>query len=240
MRNFNRPEGQTTSDNFLASEIEKDFLRAQAGWGELSAEEQAYLDNKGFKSPADLLRSYRELERAFSSKVTLPKDGDKKGLDKLYSRLGMPEDSAGFDIRFADEDKEDGEAFKQVCLKNHILPQSAQALYDWYVQHRQELLERGEQSWAESSRREMEELKRDWGVQAERKFELMKRGLRLFSDDLDMVEKIEKAIGTKQLMSVFCRLGEAISEDNPISFGGRSGGGDWDMARYFSEMFNEY
>ena len=94
MRNFNRPEGQTTSDNFLASEIEKDFLRAQAGWGELSAEEQAYLDNKGFKSPADLLRSYRELERAFSSKVTLPKDGDKKGLDKLYSRLGMPEDSA--------------------------------------------------------------------------------------------------------------------------------------------------
>ena len=179
MRNFNRPEGQTTSDNFLASEIEKDFLRAQAGWGELSAEEQAYLDNKGFKSPADLLRSYRELERAFSSKVTLPKDGDKKGLDKLYSRLGMPEDSAGFDIRFADEDKEDGEAFKQVCLKNHILPQSAQALYDWYVQHRQELLERGEQSWAESSRREMEELKRDWGVQAERKFELMKRGLRL-------------------------------------------------------------
>lgn len=25
MGNFNRPEGQTTSDNFLKSEIEKDF-----------------------------------------------------------------------------------------------------------------------------------------------------------------------------------------------------------------------
>lgn len=69
------------------------------------------------KTPADLLRSYRELERAYSSKVSLPKDGDKKGFDKLYSRLGMPHDCTGFDICFADEDREDGEAFKQVCLE---------------------------------------------------------------------------------------------------------------------------
>ena len=47
MGNFNRPEGQTTSDNFLKSEIEKDFLRAQSGWGELSEEELAYLGKKG-------------------------------------------------------------------------------------------------------------------------------------------------------------------------------------------------
>lgn len=117
MGNFNRPEGQTTSDNFLKSEIEKDFLRAQSGWGELSEEELAYLGKKGLKTPADLLRSYRELERAYSSKVSLPKDGDKKGFDKLYSRLGMPHDCTGFDICFAAEDREDGEAFKQVCLE---------------------------------------------------------------------------------------------------------------------------
>lgn len=46
MGNFNRPEGQTTSDNFLKSEIEKDFLRAQSGWGELSEEELAYLGKR--------------------------------------------------------------------------------------------------------------------------------------------------------------------------------------------------
>lgn len=176
MGNFNRPEGQTTSDNFLKSEIEKDFLRAQSGWGELSEEELAYLGKKGLKTPADLLRSYRELERAYSSKVSLPKDGDKKGFDKLYSRLGMPHDCTGFDICFADEDREDGEAFKQVCLENHILPQSAQALYDWYVKHRDELLERDEQTWQENSQRELEEMKRVWGTRAQRNFELMKRG----------------------------------------------------------------
>ena len=88
MGNFNRPEGQTTSDNFLMSEIDKVFLRAQSGWGERSEEELAYLGKKGLKPPADLLRSYRELERAYSSKVSLPKDGDKKGFDKLFKKGG--------------------------------------------------------------------------------------------------------------------------------------------------------
>ena len=240
MGNFNRPEGQTTSDNFLKSEIEKDFLRAQSGWGELSEEELAYLGKKGLKTPADLLRSYRELERAYSSKVSLPKDGDKKGFDKLYSRLGMPHDCTGFDICFADEDREDGEAFKQVCLENHILPQSAQALYDWYVKHRDELLERDEQTWQENSQRELEEKKRVWGTRAHRNFELMNRGLRMFWDDMTLAQEIERASGTRRLMETFCRLGEAICEDNPVSFGRRRGGDDWDMVQYFREMFNDY
>ena len=187
-----------------------------------------------------MLRSYRELERAYSSKVSLPKDGDKKGFDKLYSRLGMPHDCTGFDICFAAEDREDGEAFKQVCLENHILPQSAQALYDWYVKHRDELLERDEQTWQENSQRELEEMKRVWGTRAQRNFELMKRGLRMFCDDMALVQEIERAIGTRRLMETFCRLGEAICEDNPVSFGRRRGGDDWDMVQYFREMFNDY
>ena len=240
MMNSKKPEGQTTSDNFLKSEFDKDFLRAQSGWGEMSAEDLDYIDKKGFKTPADLLKSYRELERAFSSKISLPKDGDKKALDKLYSRLGMPQDCACFDVVFADEDKEDGEAFKQVCLENHILPQSAQAIYDWFVKHRDELIERNETSWAENSLREMEEMKRTWGTRAQRNWELMKRGVRMFCDDENTVAEIEKAIGTKRMMEVFCRLGEAISEDNPISFGRRRKGGEWNAVEYFREMFNDY
>ena len=200
--NSKKPEGQTTSDNFLKSEFDKDFLRAQSGWGEMSAEDLDYIDKKGFKT--------------------------------------MPQDCACFDVVFADEDKEDGEAFKQVCLENHILPQSAQAIYDWYVKHRDELNEKNETSWAENSLREMEEMKRTWGTRAQRNWELMKRGVRMFCDDENTVAEIEKAIGTKRMMEVFCRLGEAISEDNPISFGRRRKGDDWDAVEYFREMFNDY
>ena len=240
MDNFNKPEGQTTSDNFFASEMEKDFLRAQSGWGELSAEDESYLDKKGLKSPVDLLKSYRELEKAYSSKISLPKDGDKEALDKLYSRLGMPEDSKGFDINFAQEDEQDGEKFKQVCLENNILPQSAKALYEWYAKNREECLAKSEEERVENSMREAEELQNEWGAKSVRNTELMKRGIRLFvGDDENVIDDIERALGTRRMMEVFCRLGEAISEDNPVSFGKNSKASDkWDVVEFYREMFS--
>lgn len=241
MGNFDKPEGQTTSDNFLASEIEKDFLRSQSGWGDISPEEQGYIGKKGFKTPAELLKSYRELEKAYSSKISLPKDGDKDAFDKLYSRLGMPQDSSGFDIDFADEDKEDGEKFKQVCLENNILPQAAKALYLWFTKNRDEAMANYSAQWHENSNREMKEVQQSWGAKAPRNMELMKRGIRLFAEDSDVLDAIEHAVGTKKLMETFYRLGDAISEDNPVSFGRNAEKNkSWSAVEYFREMFNDY
>ncbi len=242
MGNFDKPEGQTTSDNFLASEIEKDFLAAQAGWGELSVEEEAYLGKKGFKNPAELLKSYRELERGFSSRVALPKNGDKEAMDKLYSKLGMPQDCEGFDIEFADEDKAIGESFKKACLENNILPQSAKGLYEWYVKSRAEFGAKADKEWEENSLREIDDVRKEWGAQAPRNMELMKRGVRLFTgDDDEVVAGIEQAVGTRRMMEVFLKLGEAISEDNPVSFGrGGKRNDSWNAVEYFKQMFNDY
>ncbi|MCM1324656.1 MAG: hypothetical protein NC218_11085 [Acetobacter sp.] len=242
MSKFDKPEGQTTSDNFLASEIEKDFLRAQSGWGQLDAEDSNYLDKKGFKTPAELLKSYRALERGFSSRVALPKDGDKEAFDKLYSRLGMPQDADGFDIDFAEEDKDYGEGFKQACLQNNILPQAAKGLYDWFVKNRGEMADKSQKEWAENSAREMNELQAEWGAAAPRNLELVRRGVRLFSGDDDKaVADMEEALGTRRMMEVFCRLGEAVSEDNPVSFGrGAKTNQAFDAVAYFKEMFNDY
>lgn len=242
MENFDKPEGQTTSDNFLTSEINQDLGRSQSNWGELSAEDKGYLGKKGFKTPAELLKSYRELEKGFSSRVALPKDGDKKALDKLYSRLGMPEDSSGFEISFAKEDEAIGEAFKQACLLNNILPQSAKGIYDWFVKNRSEMMIQRDEEWAENSAREMEDMKREWGAKADRNIALMKRGVRLFTENDDgAVLDIEQALGTKRTMEIFCRLGEAIAEDNPVSFGaGVNDPDEWNAVEYYRKMFNEY
>lgn len=37
-------------------------------------------------------------------------------------------------------------------------------------------------------------MKRVWGTRAQRNFELMKRGLRMFCDDMALVQEIERAI----------------------------------------------
>lgn len=237
---FNKPEGQTTSDNFCVSESDIDSFKPQSLWGEISQQDENYLSKKGLKTPADLLKSYRELEKAFSSKISLPKDGDKEALDKLYSRLGMPEDINGFDIKFLPEDAEIGTKFKEVCLQNNILPEQAIKLYDWFVKNRDETVAKLEQERLDNSFREMDEVKNMWGANAHRNMEFLQRGIRLFSNDVDMVDAIERAMGTPKMMEVFCRLGEAISEDNPVSFGANAKSkDDGSLLDYFREVFND-
>lgn len=237
-----KPEGQTTSDNFVVSEMEKGSLLPQSCWGELSESDLNYLSKKGFKTPAELLKSYRELEKAFSSKVALPKDGDKEAWDKLYSRLGMPDNTVGFDIDFLDVDLEDGEKFKEVCLNNNILPKSAKALYEWYVKNRSEALAKFEDERFNNSMRELEEMKEYWGASMHRNIELLRRGLRLFvGNDEELIDDIERSVGTKRMIEAFCRLGEAISEDNPVSFGANAKNkDDGTLLEYFREVFNDY
>ena len=121
MMNFNEPETQAVSDNFLMPETKQDGLSPQSEWGELSGNDVSYLQKKGMQSPADLLHSYRELEKAYSSRVALPKDGDEKGLQKLYSHLGMPDKSDDFKLSFDEKDEPFIVTFKEECLKNNIL-----------------------------------------------------------------------------------------------------------------------
>ena len=243
MENLFEPEGQTTSDNFLLSEETNETVQPhpQSCWGEMSADDISYLDKKGMKTPVELLKSYRALEKAYSSKISLPKDGDENALKKFYTRLGMPENSADFKLSLTKEDEPFGEAFKSACLKNHILPKSAQALYDWFCQHRLEQMSELEQNRQTQSFADMEEMKSEWGAKADQNLELMKRGVRLFTgeDNPDAVDAIEQALGTKQMMKIFCKLGEAVSEDNPVAFGVNSRALEQpDMAAYFKEMFH--
>ena len=242
MTNLIEPEGQTTSDNFdvSANKSENAPFCSQSAWGDMNADDKNYLNNKGFASPVELLKSYRALEKAYSSKISLPKDGDKEALRKLYSHLGMPKDSSGFNLALAEEDKAFGEAFKQVCFENYILPQSAQGLYDWFVKHREAEIEQSEQERINQSFAEFEEQKTAWGDKACRNMELMKRGVRLFAGTDDTVaDAIEQALGTKRMMQVFCKLGEAVAEDNPVAFGqSQHKSYDTDMASFFREMFH--
>lgn len=241
MENFNEPEVQATSDNFSLPGCEQDGLSSQADWGQLSDDDAGYLQKKGMHSPSELLHSYRELEKAYSSRIALPKDGDKKSVQKFYSHLGMPENCEGFELSFDEEDKPFMDTFKQACLENNILPQSAQALYDWYTSHRSAQVADAEEKWLQQSQAEMEEQKREWGVYAPRQMELMRRGIRLFAeDDEDAVCRIEEALGTKRTMQIFSRLGEAVSEDNSVGFGGYNAREDtFDPVAYFKEMFHD-
>lgn len=245
MENIFKPEAETASDNFVMSDKSKfnEDNRTQSGWGDLTAEEQNYLSKKGMKTPAELVRSYRSLEKAFSSKISLPKDGDEEALNKLFSHLGMPSNADDFEICFDKQDEEFLSEFKKVCWCHHILPKSAQKLYDWFVENRDKQEVRYHEEKLKQSAQQMEQQKIAWGDNRTRNMELMKRGIRLFfgDDDVTKVSQIEEALGTADTMQIFMRLGEAISEDNPVSFKNGSKSSEvFDSKAFYREMFHDY
>jgi len=70
-------------------------------WGELSEEQTGYVQNKGWENPAGMLTSYQQLEAHVGvpadQLLKLPsQDADPKEWDRVWARLGRPENADGY------------------------------------------------------------------------------------------------------------------------------------------------
>lgn len=199
--------GEDNPDNSLTPET-KETQTPQSLWGELSAEQKDFLGKKGFKMPADAIKSYIELEKQAGSKFSIPEDGDKEALAKIYKKLGKPEDISGYELETADSDKSQIDDFKSACLENNILPAQAKGIYEWYRQVQDKQVE----AFNKLAQKEIEEVKQEWGADYDKNHEIMARGLKMLELTKEQHECLETALGSKGYMLLGKRIGDSISE----------------------------
>lgn len=212
----NEPGNDGHPDNSSAPENIDDkgsalAASSQPNWVDgLTDDDKKVIGDKGFKTPADLLKSYREIEKLSGNKVSIPDGDDEKGMNKLFSRLGLPQDVDGYELSEVREIDETAVAsFKESCLKSNILPKQAQALYDWYRQSQDKI----DEDFTARSEKEREETFNSWGNDLSKNQELMRRGIGVLGLDETLMENVEMAIGTKKFMEMGLLLGKSISED---------------------------
>ncbi len=213
------PETAGGSDNSDMPENPTNVAASQAGWSDLSTDDQKLVENKGWKSPLDALKSYRELEKSAGNKIALPKADDAESVGKLLRQLGAPEDVAGYkieDIRDVDQPFMDG--FKEKARDLNILPSQAAGIYEWYRTAQEQMAEQ----FGRQSAKDQEEIKAEWGADYSQNQELMKRGFRMLELPQNVLENIEVAMGTKAFMTLGKKLGDLISEDNARGIGARA------------------
>jgi hypothetical protein len=85
-------------------------------------------------------------------------------------------------------------------------------------------LQAREEQRASQSKADFETVQREWGAEANRRFAAGQRAMLAFGIDKATSEKIERAIGTKQFLTMMSDIGAAISEDRGAGFGGGGGG----------------
>ena len=222
------------SDNSDMPENQTSETESQAVWSdEFSETDKKIISDKGWKSPQDMFKSYQEIEKFASNKISIPKADDAEAWKKLDAKLGCPETIEGYEIKdVAEIDKPFLDEFKQTALQSGMRPSQVSAMYDWYKSRQDQITE----AFNAQVEKDKEEIKAEWGDDYSKNEELMKRGVAVLGLDEDLLTNIEVSIGTKTFMNLGKRLGEAISEDTAK---GLSGGSTKSQEMTTKEFYDE-
>ena len=206
------------SDNSSMPENQTSETESQANWSDSFSEaDKKMISDKGWKSPQDMFKSYQEIEKFASNKISIPKADDAEAWKKLDAKLGCPETIEGYELKdIAEVDKPFMDDFKNAALQAGMRPNQVNAMYEFYKGRQDQITE----AFNAQVEKDKEEIKSEWGDDYSKNEELMKRGVAVLGLDENLLTNIEVSIGTKAFMQLGKRLGEAISEDTAKGLGG--------------------
>jgi hypothetical protein len=226
------------SDNSDVPENQTSETESQANWTDSFSEaDKKMISDKGWKSPQDMFKSYQEVEKFASNKISIPKADDAEAWKKLDAKLGCPETIEGYEIKdVADVDKPYLDDFKKAALEAGMRPNQVKAMYAYY-KFRQDQIDEAFNAQVEKDK---EEIKSEWGDDYSKNEELMRRGVAVLGLNEDLLTNIEVSIGTKAFMELGRRLGEAISEDTAKGLGGGATmSEEITTKKFFEEVMNQ-
>lgn len=196
-----------------------------------SDEAKGFIQNKGFKGPADLLESYRNMEKLMGAPkeriLRLPEKDDDPAWNDIQARLGKPEspDKYSFkvDPAVADEqfDKWAREAFHKAGFTDK---QAAKFMEEFsgYAKARQATQLESIKTKLDT---EATQLKQEWGAAHDQNTNLAKRAAQELGISGEQIDQLEKVMGFAGVMKLFHSIGTKVGEAAFVSGSGGGGNG---------------
>lgn len=187
-------------------------------WNEgFDEETSAYVTNKGWQSPSDILSSYRNLEKfAGGSKnlVELPGvDADPEALNAFYNRLGRPASPDKYGLTVPDgADAELVDWFRNTAYEAGVNDQQAAKLFSaWNEMSASRMQAMSEQQNADSERA-IADLKKEWGQGYDAQIDMGKRAVAALGYDGEALNALESKMGTAEMLKLFAAVGSKMGE----------------------------
>lgn len=180
------------------------------GWG-LSEEQVGFIQHKGLKTPADIMKSYMEAQSFVGMDknhlIKVPKADAEGNVDysEVYKALGRPDDVSGYGI-----EGEVAEAFLPKLLELGITKTQAEGLaksFDEYVNGTQE-------SFNATAKKQYDEgvasLKKEWGKDYDLNVQLGNEAFMTLAKEMDLKEedlpKMAGVIGVDKVAKLMLKL----------------------------------
>ncbi len=177
--------------------------------------QKAYVEGKGWKSPADVLTSYTALETLMGADkagrtVVLPKDAnDTEGMKLFRAKLGVPESPDKYELP-APPGEGGANLIKEASGWFHeagIPKTAAQAITAKWNTHIEGLIKAAQDKAKGESHAQLEALKAEWGQSFDKNAEFARRFLKAAGWDDAKMAAYEATFGTAVMLKDFFQWG---------------------------------
>lgn len=177
------------------------------------------IQTKGWKSPADVVGSYTNLEKLLGAdkagRALVPPKDDAPAEEwgAFYTKLGRPEKADGYKLPVPDGDS--GAFAKTAASWFHdagLTAKQAETLAAKWNQHVGGTMHAQQAEFEQKSAVDLQDLQREWGDQFEAQSELARRAIREAGLSKEEGQAIERALGLGKAAKVFAFLGKQFAE----------------------------
>jgi hypothetical protein len=188
---------------------------------------RAFAEMKGWRGPADMLTSYRALEKMLGSeKLPLPRDEqDRDGYERVYKALGRPDSPDGYGIV---QDGSADPAFASEAARwfheAGLSTKQGQALAERFNEHVARAEQMQAQAQATRSIREIDDMRSVWGDRFDANVEMGRRAANRFGLTSGEINAMEHAVGTKRMLALMQKIGQGFGEHSFVAGDDRAGG----------------
>ena len=202
---------------------------ASGGWTEgLDADTQALVAAKGWKDPAGVLNSYRNLEKMLGGeKLPVPKSPeDKDAWNSLYKVIGRPDAPTGYELdKIPGIDAATAGKFAELAHANGLSAQAAQALAKFDLERTQTATTAAEEALAASIAADSDKLRQSWGANFDANKEAAARAFKHSGLSDQDLATLDRSLGHARTMELLSSFGRTMLESKPVGFGGAGEGG---------------
>lgn len=187
-----------------------------------------YVQNKGWKQPADVLEGYRNLEKMrgvpAERLLTLPaNDADEATRAQFYEKLGRPKEPAGYEFDLGENNPFDG-PLREAFHKHGVSKEQAEGVLKDYLAAEQAHMTRQQEEHALNVQTEHKALLKEWGQAAEQNLDTVRQAQKALGWDNDTLDKVAGALGHRKTMEMLHSIGMRKGEADFVV--GNGGGGN--------------
>lgn len=187
-------------------------------------EDLGYIQNKGWDKDGgaqELFKSYQNLEKLRGVPedrlLKLPKEDDAEGWGKVYTKLGKPEKIEDYSFQMPEgipESKERQDWFKTVAHEANLTKSQYEKIAKATVEYEAGITQNYNQELQSKVDSDIAQLKQEWGSGYEERRLLAEQGLARYLDDDSeaAVKQLQDSMGHAQVIKLFAKIGERISE----------------------------